>query len=330
MDLAEGLKQAFRILEEDRLRPTIAYSYISSEWPVEMQYDSSVHGHPPSTAGVFFLRRMRDLSPRPVLEDPSRYGFSSINFDLLLAVFNQLRVEDRETFISTLCMKLMAGFSPRLPNAKGVPSTWDGHSSGLALLTQFTVRTGYFRLLLKATDAVELPTAGQVVMLKQIEDILCLNFNLFNNEQLEQMPSTLAHLREIGRLQTFQERRSGGKIIERNAKYRQGFSAQGNEIVKTIDAITAECAQAQYWYLKGALQQSPNLEIDSDRIKIQSFLQQLGFSDQLSETLDAAERDYRSEATPFELKNCLSHLRSFLEHLHRESAKSIAAERAMK
>lgn len=40
--------------------------------------------------------------------------------------------------------------------------------------------------------------------------------------------------------------------------------------------------------------------------------------------LNAAERDYKSTAAQFELKHCLSHLRSFLEHLHRESGKAVA------
>jgi len=42
-------------------------------------------------------------------------------------------------------------------------------------------------------------------------------------------------------------------------------------------------------------------------------------------TLNAAENDYRSTTNPFELKSCLGHIRSFLEHLHREAAKGIAA-----
>ena len=41
--------------------------------------------------------------------------------------------------------------------------------------------------------------------------------------------------------------------------------------------------------------------------------------------MNAAESDYKSTASAFELKNCLGHLRSFLEHPHRESVKSIAA-----
>jgi hypothetical protein len=82
---------------------------------------------------------------------------------------------------------------------------------------------------------------------------------------------------------------------------------------------------ARYWYLKGALQELPNLEIESDKLKVEGFLIKLGFSADMVKALDAAESDYKSTASAFELKNCLGHLRSFLEHLHREAAKSIAA-----
>ena len=92
-----------------------------------------------------------------------------------------------------------------------------------------------------------------------------------------------------------------------------------------IDGITEECRKAGYWYLKGALQDRPNLEIESDKLKVEGFLVKLGFSADMVKALNAAESDYKSTASAFELKNCLSQLRSFLEHLHRQSAKSIAA-----
>ena len=55
-------------------------------------------------------------------------------------------------------------------------------------------------------------------------------------------------------------------------------------------------------------------------------LTKLGFSADMAKTLNAAESDYKATATVFELKNCLGHLRSFLEHLHRDAVKSIAAK----
>lgn len=69
----------------------------------------------------------------------------------------------------------------------------------------------------------------------------------------------------------------------------------------------------------------PNLELENDRVLVVGYLERLGFSPDMVEALNAAERYYKITATPFELKSCFSHLRSFLEHLHRESAKAVAA-----
>ena len=90
----------------------------------------------------------------------------------------------------------------------------------------------------------------------------------------------------------------GGKTIASNPHYRQGYSSEGSEIVKAIDGITQECNQARYFYLKGVLQQSTNLEIENDRIQLEGFLSKLGFSNTMIETLNEAESDYKSTATP--------------------------------
>lgn len=36
MDLAHALQDAFYILEEERVRPTLSYRYVAKEWPREM------------------------------------------------------------------------------------------------------------------------------------------------------------------------------------------------------------------------------------------------------------------------------------------------------
>jgi hypothetical protein len=195
----------------------------------------------------------------------------------------------------------------------------------LALLAEFCIRTGHLKELLAATAEPQLPTASMAIMLKEIEEIIALNFNLFSDSELASIPFALAHLREIADRQTYSARGPRGGEMTENPHYRQGYSDEGNEIVKAIDGISEECRKARFWYLKGALQELPNLEIESDKLKVESFLANLGFHDDMVKALNAAEKDYKSTASAFELKNCLGHLRSFLEHLHRESAKSIAA-----
>ena len=100
----------------------------------------------------------------------------------------------------------------------------------------------------------------------------------------------------------------------------------GRHILESTNSISKECQQARYFYLKGALQRKVNLEIESDRSTVESFLTKLGFSTTLMLALDEAEKDYSDSSSAFELKNCLGHLRSFLEHVHLEAANQIAID----
>ena len=100
--------------------------------------------------------------------------------------------------------------------------------------------------------------------------------------------------------------------------------APGASRAKSVDGIVAECAQARYFYLKGALQQTANFEVETDKLQVESFLKKLGFTQDLIQALDAAESNYRATSSAFELKSCVGLLRSVLESTHRDAAKSIA------
>jgi hypothetical protein len=64
-----------------------------------------------------------------------------------------------------------------------------------------------------------------------------------------------------------------------------------------------------------------NLEVNQDKDTVRTFLEKLGFAQLLIESLEEAERLYRTGATPFELKSSMGHLRSFLENLHLQACK---------
>ena len=113
-----------------------------------------------------------------------------------------------------------------------------------------------------------------------------------------------------------------------NPDYNPYLAPLAAEVVAVCDGIIDECKQARYWYLKGALQQNANLEVNHDKTRVEHYLKNLGFSDPLLQALNVAERDYRTSATPFELKNCLSHLRSFLEGLHEQASQALARDSA--
>jgi hypothetical protein len=69
-------------------------------------------------------------------------------------------------------------------------------------------------------------------------------------------------------------------------------------------------------YLKGSLISGMNQEVNQDKNAVRSFLEKLGFTSLLIQSLEEAEKLYRTSATPFELKSGMGHLRSFLEELH--------------
>jgi len=311
MNVSEALEKATRILEEEQVQATLGYRYLSTAWLS-------------NTAAQMGLATERKQRPRKVYEDPKLYLFESTNFNLLLTIFSHVAEADRASFVSALLGYVRQPIAAHAHKLGTQFPSFQGKTSALALLAEFCIRTGHLKELLAATAEPKMPAASLAIMLKEIEEMIGLNFNLFSDNDLASIPSGLAQLREIAERQTYSARGSRGRPAKSNPHYRQGFSDVGNEIVAAIDGITEECRKARYWYLKGALQELPNLEIESDKLKVEGFLVKLGFSDEMVKALNAAESDYKSSASAFELKNCLGHLRSFLEHLHRESVKSIA------
>jgi hypothetical protein len=313
MDLNEAFEKISRVLQEEQIRPTLNYRYVSDTWPrnkMYQQYELQQKGWTPATAAFVGLGEERvGKRPRYVYEDPKLYFFESTNFDLLIKIFSQVREEYRRAFVSGL-LEYVRKPTPTL-----------GHK----LLAEFLIRAGYLKDLLAAMEIPQLPTMSVAEMLTEIEEMIALNFNLFSDSELESIPKSLAHLREIAERQTYSARGPRANQMKENPHFRQGYLEAGKAVVAAIDGIVQECKQASYWYLKGVLQELPNLEIESDKLKVEGFLAKLGFSAEMVKILNEAESDYRATATPFELKNCMGHLRSFLEHLHRDAAKAIAA-----
>jgi hypothetical protein len=171
---------------------------------------------------------------------------------------------------------------------------------------------------------VKLPTRGIAIMLKQLEETIALNYDLFTERDLDEIPGLLENLRAVAGLQTYKTRGPrGGKQVP-NLQYRAGFERIGREIIDAIDGIAEECRRAVFYYIRDGLQKRPNLEVESDKKTVENYLTKLGFDAEMVDSLNEAENEYRSATNQFELKNTLGHLRSFLENLHRESVKSIA------
>lgn len=301
MNLDDALGKAVQILNEEQVRPTVSYS-ATEDSPNSINWPQLVET-------MLLTTTERQQRPRRVHENPKSFTFKSTNFDLLLKIFGQVPSAERTDFIARLLTLVRNPPAASLPRGPVTFPIFEGRTSALPLIAEFSVRTGHLNELLDATRVPETPSASLAVMLQQFEEMIALNFNLFSEAELINIPTGLAHLR---------------KIAEEHAR-RTGYDSVGGEIVSSINGITAECQQAGYWYLKGALQELPNLQIEADKRKVENFLVKLGFTHDMVQALNEAEREYSTTATPFELKNCLGHLRSFLEHLHRRAAKSIAS-----
>jgi hypothetical protein len=328
MELGQSLRDAFHILEEERVRPTLKYDYVSDTWPQEIWYqehDLRSKGFTPAMAGTIALAQLRMKRPREVQEDPKRFKFESLNFNLLLTIMSQLASEARPSFILGLLKPMLAASPTNAVGNQAMFPCYRHHTSSLTLLLEFCVRNGYAQALFDATLAVKMPSVGICVMLLELEELLSLNFNLFSRVEIDNLPTALAHLREVGERQTWSSKapRGGGKMVE-NPHYRQGFSSEGAEMVKSIDAIGQQCNQARFFYIKGALQQTTNLEIESDKTKVIGFLDSLGFDPLLTASLARAEQQYSSASGPFDWKDCLGHIRSFYEHMNIDAGQAFA------
>jgi hypothetical protein len=325
MELTEAQNQARLIFENEQNHPTLNYRYISSEWPEEMKYEQNPSWSA-AGAGMMALPRIRKRLPRKVYENPNNWQLESANYTLIMAIYSQLSETNRGLFLGGSLNVWTRKYIPSRMEAQHWWPSWNGHTSALPLLAEFCIRNGQLKLLLDVLKNVEMPTASVAVMFAQFSEMITLNFNVFTDAELAAMPEALKPVREMADAQTWQSRRPRGVHgqTETNPRYKEGFRSEGAEIVRGIDAFLVQCQEARYWYVKGVLLQARNPEIEGDKTQVISYLERLGFTDNMRQSLNVAEQNYRGESDGFELKTCLGHLRSFLEQLHIQACIPIA------
>jgi hypothetical protein len=194
---------------------------------------------------------------------------------------------------------------------------WQRCSSELPLIAEFLVRRGDKQGFLLALGKAA-PSPGLTLLLIQIEEMVGLNFTLFADEEYTQLPTAIASIRKT--VAALEKAPKPSSTIESNTIY-----YVRREVPEFCDSVLAASRKAKYMYLKGSLLPGMNLEVNQDKGTVRTFLEKLGFTQLLIQSLEEAERQYRMAASPFDLKSSMGHLRSFLEHLHREACQSIAA-----
>jgi len=297
MDLRDAIQKAAQILDQERVVSTVSYEAVTTD---------------PVMSAVSVLvgpLKERGKHCRAVQERPEEFQFKSLNFDLLCALWDQVPPQDRPAWLASLLARIASARSYR-HTSRGVlgAGQWHRCSSELPLVAEFVVRRGDKQLFIRALGEAA-PSPGLTLLLVQIEEMIALNFTLFTDEEYSQFPMAIAAIRRT--IAELEKRPKPSSTIESNTIYHVRYDVPG-----FCDSVLEGCRKARYLYVKGSLLPGMNLEVNQDKTTVRTFLEKLGFAQLLIQSLDEAERLYRTATTPFELKSSMGHLRSFLEQLH--------------
>jgi hypothetical protein len=297
MNLRDAIQKAGQILDEERVVSTVGYRCVSPDTLVRA---FAPFVHPLSERGTH---------PRTVQEQPGAFQFESVNFNLLSALLDQTAEQSRPAFIDALLSRLSSNrsFRHRTREVKGA-GQWQYCASELPLVAEFLVRRGGRSLFIDALGKAAL-SPGLTLMLMQLEEMIALNFTLFTDGEYTQLQKAIKEIRVA--LDDFRKQPRPHSTIESNTIYHVC-----REVPVLCDSVFEVCRKARFLYVKGSLLPGMNLEVNQDKETVRTFLEKLGFGQLLVQSLEEAEKLYRGSATPFELKSCLGHLRSFLEELH--------------
>ncbi|HEV2500405.1 MAG TPA: hypothetical protein VGY31_12575 [Terriglobia bacterium] len=309
MELSDAFRKVGQILDDERSSPTVKYSLRIKDLAVggitAMALAAKVLNEPQ------LLQWIRSKRPREVKEDPENWMFESVNYSLLCALLSQLREDSRKDFTGYVLSRLSR--PPGCVKSKSrIEPSWNSLVSEFPLIAEFCIRNGakenFFRVLGEADLFL-----GHAVLLRHLEDMIALNFTALTDQDYEAFIMTITTVGHTARIKYKAHKDSSAK----GAETAESLNFWG-EIIAASDGIKEECRKARYFYLKGALLEGLNLEVNQDKTAVEGYLKGQGFSDRLIECLNHAEAIYHSAATGFEFKTCMGHLRSFMEQLHSE------------
>jgi hypothetical protein len=327
MELKEALEKAKQILDEERLSPTVEYSHRQLQVPKQSPGVQALAALAAGLAEIGSeqqLHKLRSERPRAILEDTNRYQFNCLNYNLLSALMHQVPPGDRIEFVESFTLQLVTPPGCAYTKKVGHPS-WEGLSSELPLIAEFMIRNAAKEVLMRTLAKVD-PILGHVHLLRHLEEMVALNFTLLSDNEYDRLSLAVNNYQSTAysRAEQHKEKRICwfglpplGNIAE---------STIQRELLQAAAGIKEQCRKARYLYLKGSLLEGLNLEVNQDKTVVESYLRTLGFSTTLLESLNQADLLYHSASTPFEFKNCMGHLRSFLECLHREAIPPITSK----
>lgn len=315
MDLHIATEKANQILDEERSYPTV-------------QYIPRSKGNDPVTdaltglSGTMRLLSTREQRPRPVEANPSRWVFTSTNYNLLCALLSRIREEEKPSFFAVALQRMHlapASAVCRVP----LVHAWHQLASELPLVAEFCVRNGskenFFSAICYAS-----PLPGHVVLLRHLEEMIALNFTVFTDSEYQHLDLCVSTYRDAAERQFQTPKPVSWRGLESISS-----ADMFDEINSAVKGVKEECRKARFLYVKASLGEGVNLEVNQDKETVNGYLRNLGFSGTLAESLEHAERLYLEGATPFDLKSSMGHLRSFLENLHAEALRKVTVNRPL-
>lgn len=307
MELRKAIDKANQILDEERWNPTVQYSLrlgaIKIDGPLgEALGVLTLAGEPR------MLQNIRSQRPRQIEDNPRKWEFKSVNYDLLCALLSRVPEDSRPALRSAVVARLASRPGYSKPKANIQPS-WNGLVSEFPLIAEFCTRSGAKEGFFRALGEMSLGY-GHAVLLRHIEDMIALNFNVLDEGDYRVLTTAMISAGDTARKQL--------ELCADETAPGAGIITFYEEIVQATEAIKEECRKAQYLYLKGALLEGLNLEVNQDKVVVESYLKGQGFTNGLIESLNYTERIYQSASSGFDFKNCMTHLRSFMAKLHAE------------
>jgi hypothetical protein len=312
MNREQAVEAMMRILGEERRRPNTRYKLADAHPLLQILVPAQ-------------LNENRKDRPRSVKEDPREFEVAGKNYELLMLLFSGVDLETKQDLVEVVLQTVTNGGACSRITTNYFPS-YCNQVSDLPLIAEFCVRTGNHERLFRAISEAPVPTPAIVLMMLQVEEMLALNFDIFEPEMLKKIPAWLEPLRKTAFNHSHKVIRPRGVTGEMkpNPQYRPGREKEASHILAILQGISEECAHALFYYTKGAVERRGPLEAERDKRKIIDYLEGLGFPENLRGALEEAEKLFREDASTFQLKSCMGHLRSFLEALHAQSAKAIA------
>lgn len=305
MDIGRVLDMASQILDEERASPTVSYQLAVPAGTVSNPAKMLIQ--------TMALAAYGKARPRRIAEDPTAFELSSTNFDLLSSLFERTEERNKEALFEHISSRIRHSNSFRykhtdLKNA----GKWSECSSELPLVAEFLIRCGSKQRFLSSLGKSTLHP-GISLLLLHLEELIALNFTAFTEAEYLSLEMELGNLSKSidAFVHSYYQGEKTGTTAERNTKYHMA-----HELPELCASVLEECRKARYHHVKAALLPGLNLEVNQDRGAVVSYLEKLGFARDLIESLNEAERLYRTASTGFDLKSSMGHLRSFIETLY--------------